>query len=355
MALSLRSWQDQAINKSLNWYSSQNQSNNFLINAAPGAGKTICAAVNERQLIKRVIVIAPRKEVVKQWKDEFKGVTGRSMLVVVGKNEDQGLDVCATWNSVDDQKDLFQTICETDNTITMLVKWGESADSAFKKAKYVLILTGTPIRSDGEKPVWFQYELTHPKDGQYTLTYGEAVDLKYCRPAFFHRHEGKFTVVLKDEGQPIFVSGTSGIEIDEKKTTKKFIGAIKKSCDFYTLARSPKYKKDGKTPDLNSYQASMLEWGISKLDDIKERLPKAGGLVIAPNIKVAEYMAETLKLLTGEKPMLVHSNLSNADSLIEAFRESDKDWIVSVAMISEGVQKVKSSCVFAKCSNGIII
>ena len=169
------------------------------------------------------------------------------------------------------------------------------------------------------------------------MTYGEAVDLKYCRPAFFHRHEGKFTVVLKDEGEPIFVSGTSGIEIDDKKHTKKFIGAIQKSCDFYTLARSPKYKKDGKTPDLNSYQASMLEWGISKLDNIKERLPNAGGLVIAPNIKVAEYMAETLKELTGEKPMLVHSNLSNADGLIEAFRESDKDWIVSVAMISEGV------------------
>ena len=46
MSLSLRSWQDQAINKALNWYESKNQSNNkFLVNAAPGAGKTICAAV----------------------------------------------------------------------------------------------------------------------------------------------------------------------------------------------------------------------------------------------------------------------------------------------------------------------
>ena len=135
------------------------------------------------------------------------------------------------------------------------------------------------------------------KDGQYTLTYGEAVDLKYCRPAFFHRHEGKFTVVLKDEDDPIFVSGTSGIQIDDKKHTKKFIGAIQKSCDFYTLARSPKYKKDGKTPDLNSYQASMLREGIEKLDDRKNRLPVAGGLVIAPNIETAKYMGELLEIL----------------------------------------------------------
>ena len=51
MSLSLRSWQDQAINKALNWYKSKNQSNNkFLINAAPGAGKTICAAVIAKKL-----------------------------------------------------------------------------------------------------------------------------------------------------------------------------------------------------------------------------------------------------------------------------------------------------------------
>ena len=45
---------------------------------------------------------------------------------------------------------------------------------------------------------------------------------------------------------------------------------MKKRNPFAQDLRSPKYKKDGKTPDLSSYQASMLEWGISKLDDIKE-------------------------------------------------------------------------------------
>ena len=42
----------------------------------------------------------------------------------------------------------------------------------------------------------------------------------------------------------------------------------------------------------------MLEWGITKLEETKQRLPKAAGLVIAPNIKVAEYMAELLEILT---------------------------------------------------------
>jgi superfamily II DNA or RNA helicase len=81
----------------------------------------------------------------------------------------------------------------------------------------------------------------------------------------------------------------------------------------------------------------MLEWGISKLEETKNRLPKAGGLVIAPNIIVAEYMAELLEMLTEKKPIVVHSNTKNTEDKIDAFRHSNKDWLVSVAMISEGV------------------
>ena len=80
----------------------------------------------------------------------------------------------------------------------------------------------------------------------------------------------------------------------------------------------------------------MLEEGI-RLDKTQERMPNAGGLVIAPNIDVAEYMTDILEDLTGEKPILVHSKLPNADTKISAYRNSNKNWIVSVNMISEGV------------------
>ena len=47
MSLTLRPWQDTALNKALNWFNSNKSNNNnkFLINAAPGSGKTICASV----------------------------------------------------------------------------------------------------------------------------------------------------------------------------------------------------------------------------------------------------------------------------------------------------------------------
>lgn len=44
-----------------------------------------------------------------------------------------------------------------------------------------------------------------------------------------------------------------------------------------------------------------------------------------------------IELMDGETPSLVHSQMTNAEGRIEAFRHTDKKWVVSVAMISEGV------------------
>jgi superfamily II DNA or RNA helicase len=66
-------------------------------------------------------------------------------------------------------------------------------------------------------------------------------------------------------------------------------------------------------------------------------MPDAGGLVIAPSIPMAEYMAKLIELIDGEPPAIVHSQLQNVEGKIDAFRNTTKRWIVSVAMISEGV------------------
>lgn len=350
--INLRPWQAECSRKALEWLR-LGSDRHFLINAAPGAGKTICASFIARELInsseiERVIVIAPRKAVVKQWAEEFKFVTGRQMLQITGADEepeDYGLDLCITWSAVQSALDGLHAVCTASNTLVICdehhhaaveAAWGRGADGAFANAKFALILTGTPIRSDGQESVWVAYddqgEIKHPEDGTYTLTYGKAVDLEYCRPITFHRHEGRFSVKLED-GEQISVSGTTDLNLDG---ALKKIRGLQQALDYYKLACTPKFLANGK-PDTASYQASMLEWCISKLDDLRLRMPEAAGLVIAPNIPVAEYMAHLLEILDGEKPTVVHNRVANADAKIAAFRESSKRWIVSVAMISEGV------------------
>jgi superfamily II DNA or RNA helicase len=352
--LKLRPWQAEAVGQALNWLVEEKTDRHFLINAAPGSGKTICASVIalklfEKKDIDRVIVIAPRSEVVKQWAEEFKAVTGRHMSKVTGADqiEDYGVDLCATWSAIEGLLDAFQQVCRTHKTLVICdehhhaavaAAWGEGASGAFGEAKYVLVLSGTPIRSDGKETIWLAFDsegqINHPQAGTYTLTYGEAVDLEYCRPITFHRHEGRFSVSLSD-GENIAVSGTSSTELG---TELRRIRGLQQALDFYKLACTPKYLADGQTPDRGSYQASMLEWGILKLNDLRDaQLPNAGGLVIAPSIEVAEYMAALLEEMEGEKPILVHSQMANAEGRIAAFKNTDRRWIVSVAMISEGV------------------
>ena len=50
-------------------------------------------------------------------------------------------------------------------------------------------------------------KIAHPMEGSYEITYGEAVDLGYCRPITFHRHEGNLKVIDKQGALVAEVSG----------------------------------------------------------------------------------------------------------------------------------------------------
>lgn len=352
--IKLRPWQEDALDKAIDWLITRRTDRHFLINAAPGAGKTIAAsaiadALFARGEIDRVIVIAPRVEVTNQWSQDFQRATGRYMGKVTGADGDisaLGHDLCATWAAVQALSDAFQAVCNSSRTLVICdehhhaavsAAWGEGADSAFQNACFVLVLTGTPIRSDGEQSVWLAYDdegtINHPEEGTYTLTYGQAVDLEYCRPVTFHRHEGLFTVDL-DDGEVINVSSKMAAELSPEL---KRIPGLQRALNFYRLACSPQYERDGRTPLLTGYQATMLEWATQKLTDLRTRMPDAGGLVIAPSIEVAEYMADLIERVEGETPITVHNHVPNAENKINAFRKTDKRWLVSVAMVSEGV------------------
>jgi superfamily II DNA or RNA helicase len=353
--MKLRPWQSEALQKAMTWLVDEGKDKHFLINAAPGAGKTIAACVIAKNLIDagqidRVVVIAPRVEVVKQWSKDFFIVTSRFMGKITGADDKIEFDVAVTWAAVQSLKDAFQAVCKTDRVLVICdehhhaavqAAWGEGADTAFADAKFVLVLTGTPIRSDGKKSVWMAYDdagaIDHPEEGTYTLTYGEAVDLGYCRPATFHRHEGRFTVDLED-GEQVVVSSKQPAQLTP---TLARIPGLQRALDFYKLACAPQYEADKATPRVDGYQGTMVEWASAKLTDLRYRMPNAGGLVIAPSIEMAEYMVKLIEKMEGETPTIVHSQMPNVDGKIDGFRHTDKRWIVSVAMISEGVDIVR--------------
>lgn len=354
MNIKLRNWQKEALHKAIDWLVTTRGDRHFLINAAPGAGKTLASCAIAQALfdmgeVDRVIVIAPRSEVVNQWSDDFRFVTGRHMSKVTAADGDiasLSLDICATWSAIQNLFPELQAVCRANRTLVICdehhhaaveAAWGRGAEGAFSEARFVLVLTGTPIRSDGAQSVWLAYDdagaIDHPEAGSYALTYGDAVDLGYCRPVTFHRHDGRFTVDLQG-GQKIKVSGHEKSIIPQKL---KRVPGLQRALDFYRLAKTPQYEKDNVTPLGSGYQATMIEWGSEKLSELRHRLPEAGGLIIAPSIEMAEYMVNLIEIIEGERPILVHSQMPNPNSKIRAFRNTRKRWLVSVAMVSEGV------------------
>ena len=79
----------------------------------------------------------------------------------------------------------------------------------------------------------------------------------------------------------------------------------------------------------------LLDLGCSKLDELRLVKPNAAGLVVATDIEHAQQIAQALDS-RGEGCRIVTNKTTDAQQVINAFRQSACRWIVAVGMISEG-------------------
>jgi superfamily II DNA or RNA helicase len=82
----------------------------------------------------------------------------------------------------------------------------------------------------------------------------------------------------------------------------------------------------------------VLRDGDARLSEVRaEGHPDAGGLVIASDQEHARAIAARLGAISGERPELVMSDEPDASRRIADFAASERRWLVSVLMVSEGV------------------
>ncbi|MGN6253730.1 MAG: DEAD/DEAH box helicase, partial [Solirubrobacterales bacterium] len=82
----------------------------------------------------------------------------------------------------------------------------------------------------------------------------------------------------------------------------------------------------------------VLRDGDARLSEVRAGgHPDAGGLVIASDQDHARAIAARLASISGERPELVMSDEPGASRRIAEFASSDRRWLVSVLMVSEGV------------------
>lgn len=201
--------------------------------------------------------------------------------------------------------------------------WGiEIIRNIQNQAQYTLALSGTPWRSDDAPIVLANYSDPGGKvicDFEYTLA--NAVADGVCRfpKAVLIEHDQIRLSIGDDEAQTFR-------SIEELLASKKI--------RYETLIKNEKVME------------YMLNQACDKLNDLQKTIPHAAGLVVASSINHAHLIAGILTRKFRQSVQVVTCLDREAPTIIENFRHSSDQWIVSVGMISEGtdIQRLQVCC-----------
>jgi len=302
----------------------------FLASATPAAGKTtfglhIAHRMLSAGFVSRVVVAGPTTHICRQWAAD----AARYGIDLEPNRPNSDGPESADFHGV---AVTYQTIAAEPETHrgaagrrpTLLIAdephhmgdqaaWGLQTRKAFDGARFRLLLSGTPFRSDNSAIPWVTYDDEGLSRADYAYGYPQALVDRVCRPITFLPYDGEMEWVSD--------------------------GRLR-SADFDLVlpaAESARRLRTALTPD-GEWMGEVLRDGDARLSEVRaDGHPDAGGLVIASDQDHARAIAARLGGISGEQPELVMSDEPGASRRIADFASSDRRWLVSVLMVSEGV------------------
>ncbi|MDF0532427.1 DEAD/DEAH box helicase [Tsukamurella sp. 8F] len=329
MSSSLRAWQRRALTKYL-----ATKPRDFLAVATPGAGKTtfalrVAAELLADRTVEKITVVAPTEHLKYQWAEaaarsgidldpNFTNSTG------VTSSDFHGVVVTYAQVAMHPYKHHSRTAAY--KTLVVMDEihhggdaksWGDGIREAFDDATRRLALTGTPFRSD-DSPIPFVTYEPEPGGAQrskadHTYSYSDALADGVVRPVVFLAYSGQASW-RTSAGEEF--TARLGEPLNKEQTARAWRTALDPHGDWIP---------------------AVLQAANMRLDQLRARMPDAGGLVIATDQTTARDYAELLGDITGEKVTVVLSDDPTASQRISEFAASRDKWMVAVRMVSEGV------------------
>jgi superfamily II DNA or RNA helicase len=321
----LRAWQKEATEAVR-----AHAGNSFLASATPAAGKTtfglhIAHRMLSAGFVSRVVVAGPTTHICRQWAAD---AARYGIDLEPNRPNSDGPEsadfhgVAVTYQTIAAGPDTHRAAAERRPTLVLAdephhmgdqAAWGLHARRAFDGARFRLLLSGTPFRSDNSAIPWVAYDEDGISRADYVYGYPQALVDRVCRPITFLPYEGEMEWVSD--------------------------GRLR-SADFDLVlpaAESARRLRTALTPD-GEWMGHVLRDGDARLSEVRaEGHPDAGGLVIASDQDHARAIAARLEPIAGQQPELVMSDEPGASKRIAEFAASDRRWLVSVLMVSEGV------------------
>ncbi|WP_394934725.1 DEAD/DEAH box helicase [uncultured Ilumatobacter sp.] len=195
--------------------------------------------------------------------------------------------------------------------------WGDGVRKSFGHAHKRLSLSGTPFRSDAAQIPFVRYDNTAEGElahADYTYGYAEALrDGGVVRPVYFPRVDGEmeWTSASGD-----MVSANFQDELTKDQSSMRLRTALSLEGEW---------------------MPAVLKKANDQLRNIRSEQCDAGGLVIATDQDHAQQIALLLRDRFCVPADVVVSDDPGASEKIAEFSENDRPWLVSVRMVSEGV------------------
>lgn len=319
----------------------------FLLAVVPAAGKTKASLKIAHEGLRlgwfdRIVVVVPSVNLVSQWiqSADENGINlqrvedyGRGITTP----KDSG-GIVTTYQTVARDPERFRTYSSRAKTFVIgdeihhcgereNLSWGEGMRRAFDHESTIrLVSSGTPFRTDNSTIpfVYYQDKMITRDDGvqeiqrvaraDFEYSYGEALRDGVVRDIFFPTWDSKvswrragqnYTHTFQDDLEPQLASDRMKAALDPR----------------------------------GEWLSEVIKNAHARLMTIRseEGHPDAGGLIICKDKQHAEEVAKLVRSITRTEPVVVYSDIEDASGLITSFGKSDVPWIVTVRMVSEGV------------------
>jgi superfamily II DNA or RNA helicase len=324
----LRGWQRRALVRYLGA-----KPRDFLAVATPGAGKTAFALRIAGELladatVERITVVVPTEHLKKQWAQ----AAARVGIALDPKFSNSSAQTSSEYHGVVTYAQVAshptRHRVRTENYRTLVVfdeihhggdakSWGDAIREAYTDATRRLALTGTPFRSDDSAIPFVTYE----PDGDglmrsradHTYGYAEALADGVVRPVVFLAYSGEAR--WRDSA-----GEEHAARLGEPLTAEQTARA-------WRTALNP----------AGEWMPAVIAAADKRLQQKRQHVPDAGGMVIASDQTAARAYADLLTKITGETPTVVLSDDPGSSDRISQFSAGTSRWLVAVRMVSEGV------------------
>jgi superfamily II DNA or RNA helicase len=307
----------------------EHDGDSFLASATPAAGKTTFGLKVAHEMllsgrVERVVVAAPTTHICRQWAADAAryGIDLEPNRPNSERSEPRDRHgVAVTYQTIAAGPRTHQAGCTRP---TLLIAdephhmgehaaWGSRAQQSFGEAAFRLLLSGTPFRSDSSAIPWVVYDDDGVSRADYTYGYTQALLDGVCRPITFQPYDGEMEWVS-----------------DGKRRKASFATVL-------PHAESARRLRTALDPD-GDWMTEVLRDADAKLSAVRASGHRdAGGLVVASDMENARRIADRLERIAIERPEIVTSDEPGSSARIAAFSAGSRRWLVSVLMVSEGV------------------